>query len=202
MYDPWGKGMSSYLLRELELSMRGYPATVAVYLAALFLRFGGPVNQVKDYVLSMLLKRDIDVTKAQKALDALLKILVNEPDIDGFVESLEEKYYDRFKDALYFYIKINKKSLREVKNVIQTLLQLRMKAEDKTKRGSFKLSMTVFSDVKPSELSICGTDITVGKLWSLGFFIILLKEELLLETYHIITPAPYVDVSLLRLFKV
>jgi len=159
--------------------MRGYPATAAVYLAALllFIHFGDPVNQVKDYVLSMLLKRDIDVTKAQKALDALLKVLVNEPNIGGFVESLEEKYYDRFKDALYFYIKINKKSSREVKNVIQTLLQLRMKAKDKTKRGSFKLSVAVFSDAKPSELSIYGTDITMGKLESLGFFIMLLKRN-------------------------
>jgi len=183
--------------------MRGYPATVAVYLAALFLRFGGFINQVKDHVLSKLVERGIDATKAQKALDVLLKVLADEPDINGFVESLEERYYDRFKDALYFYIETNKGSSREIKDIIQTLLQLRMKAEDKTKRGSFKVSMTVFPAVKPNELSICGTDITVGKLRSLGFFIILLKREWFLEAeYHIIIPAPYVDVSLLRLFEV
>jgi len=188
--------------------MKGFLATISVYLSALYIRFGGSIQSVKEYILQMLLEKNISregMIKAQRALDAFIKIISSEWDIKTFIEDLEESFYSKFREALYFYIRIDV-NVDEIKRILQSLLLLRSQARDKTRKGSFKISSDDVSiEVRFSDLYVRKYDISTKRLKELGFFTINLLEELfygLHTVYHIIIPAPYVDAYILRLFRV
>ena len=190
-------------IRKIESSMRGYSSSIAVYLTALYYRFGFGLEQSKDAVMKILL--DIGeggrrVAGAQRALDTFINILTNYiPDPREFIEKLEEDLYSKFREALYFYIKA---SPRRVREIYQNMLDLKGFARDKTIKGSF---MVTSEDAEmtegPGGIFIPKYGMGLKDLRKSGFLVLAYKVEMLFgayTVYRLIVPAPYVDASILK----
>uniref|UniRef100_A0A7C1GMG7 Uncharacterized protein n=1 Tax=Thermofilum adornatum TaxID=1365176 RepID=A0A7C1GMG7_9CREN len=191
-------------IRKIDSSTRGYSSSIAVYLTALYYRFGFGLEQSKDAVMKILL--DIGeggrrVAEAQRALDTFINILTNYiPDPREFVEKLEENLYWKFRDALYYYIRA---SPRRVREIYQSMLDLKAFARDKTRKGSF---IVTSENVEMTEGSggvfIPKYGMGLKDLRESGFLVLAYRSEMWFYTvYHLIVPAPYVDASILTAYK-
>lgn len=191
-------------IREIKSSIRGYSSSIAVYLTALYYRFGFDLEQSKDAVMKILL--DIGeggrrVADAQKALDTFISILRDYTlDQREFVEKLEEDLYLKFRDALYFYIKAPTRRIREI---YKSMLDLKAFARDKTRKGSFIVTSENVEMTEGSDgIFIPKYGIGLKDLRESGFLVLAYKSEMWFYTvYHLIVPAPYVDASILTAYK-
>jgi len=161
-----------------------------------------PIKGVKEIIMTILLNVGLspqELKEAQEALNVLVELIERESEKDKVLESLEEEYYDRFKEVLYRFVRKETK-LEDVKKVVSTLLMLKMYATSETKRGSFEVISTyVVVEEREGDVIIRDFNISWRKLKEIGFYVIILRSG---NTYHIIVPAPYIDMDVLKLFEV
>jgi hypothetical protein len=176
-------------------------AAMAIYLGLLHMRFY-PIKGVKENIMTILLNVGLspqELKEAQEALNVFVELIERESEKDKVLESLEEGYYDRFKEVLYRFVR-REARLEDVKKVVSTLLMLKMYATSETKRGSFEVISTyVVVEEREGDVIIKDFNISWRKLKEIGFYVIILRSG---NTYYIIVPAPYIDMDVLKLFEV
>jgi hypothetical protein len=184
------------------------PAAVAIYLALLRIYFSPlSINKVKDDVLSQLLEHGLsaeEMKTAQEALDVFIELIKREKSaktsIEELLKSIEKSEYERFKSALYSYLRKDA-PLEEVRRIIYafTTLRTRILEGDKTDAGSYKIpSYMVTIEVVNGDYVIKNFNISMKRLRELGFFI---PIEVRGGVTSLIIPAPYTDMDVLKLFE-
>jgi len=176
-------------------------AAMAIYLGLLHMRFY-PIKGVKENIMTILLNVGLspqELKEAQEALNVFVELIERESEEDKVLESLEEEYYDRFKEVLYRFVR-KEARLEDVKKVVSTLLMLKTYATSETKRGSFEVTSTyVVVEEREGDVIIRDFNLSWRKLKEIGFYVIFLQSG---NTYYIIVPAPYIDMDVLKLFEV
>jgi len=193
------------------------PATVAVYLALLRIYFtSASIDETKDAVLSQLLEHELSAEElkvVQEALEVFVELIKRErsarTNIRELLKSIEKNEYERFKSALYSYLRKDV-PVEEVRKVIYTFTTLRGRVSegDKTDAGSYKISSypldRVTIEVIDNDCVIKGFNISMKRLRELGFFIPIearTSSEIGLTIISLIIPAPYTDMDVLKLFE-
>jgi hypothetical protein len=80
---------------------------MAIYLGLLHMRFY-PIKGVKENIMTILLNVGLspqELKEAQEALNVFVELIERESEEDKVLESLEEEYYDRFKEVLYRFVR-------------------------------------------------------------------------------------------------
>jgi hypothetical protein len=185
------------------------PATVAIYLALLRIYFTTPilVDKIKDDVLSQLLEHGLSAEElkvAQEALEVFIELIKREEkvgtNIRELLKSIEKSEYERFKSALYSYFREDA-PVEEVRRIIYTFTTLRRHALDKTDVGSYGIYLYgVTIEVVDNDYVIKDFNISTKRLRELGFFIPI-DVDVVGSLIHLIIPAPYTDMDILRLFE-
>jgi len=177
---------------------RSSAAAMAIYLGLLFIRYLY-VEEAEERILSILLNVGLspqELKEAQKALKILVDLMKLNPSSRSYIqESLEEKYYDKFKDALYRYVRRDA-DLDDVKRAVDALLKLRTNAS-KTKKGSFMVYLPRSDvEVKDEDVIIKRYNLSLKKLKEIGFHVVAWRRG-----SYIIVPAPYLDMDIFKLFE-
>jgi hypothetical protein len=179
---------------------RSSVAAMAIYLGLLLIHYYYDVEGIEERVLSILLDAGLtpqELKEAQEALKILVDLMRVHPSKRSWAESLEEYYYDKFKDALYRYIRRDA-NLDDVKRIIDILLELRrVNAYALTKKGSF--SVVLFPsdvEVKEDDVIIKRYNLSLKKLKEIGFYVPVGRGG-----SYIIVPAPYLDMDIFKLFE-
>jgi hypothetical protein len=193
------------------------PAAVAVYLALLRIYFTPtPIDATKDAVLSQLLEHGLSAEElkvVQEALEVFVELIKHERSagtgIRELLKSIEKNGYERFKSALYSYLRKDV-PVEEVRKVIYTFTTLRGRVSegDKTDAGSYKISSYPLSrvviEVIDNDYVIKDFNISMKRLRELGFFIPIearIISGIGLTIISLIIPAPYTDMDVLKLFE-
>jgi hypothetical protein len=187
------------------------PAAVAVYLALLRIYFAPAfIDETKDKILSQLLEHGLSAEElkvTQEALEVFIELIKREEkagtNIRELLKSIEKSEYERFKSALYSYLRKDA-PVEEVRRTVYafTTLRSRVLKEDKTDVGSYEISSgplyNVAIEVVDNDYVIKDFNISVKRLRELGFFIPINKLGI---SICLIIPAPYTDMDILRLFE-
>jgi hypothetical protein len=187
------------------------PAAVAIYLALLRIYFAPVfIDETKDEILSQLLEHGLSAEElkvAQEALEVFIELIKREEkvgtNIRELLKSIEKSEYERFKSALYSYLRKDA-PVEEVRRTVYafTTLRSRVLKEDKTDVGSYEISSgplyNVAIEVVDNDYVIKDFNISVKRLRELGFFIPINKLGI---SICLIIPAPYTDMDILRLFE-
>jgi hypothetical protein len=188
------------------------PAAVAVYLALLRIYFAPAfIDETKDEILSQLLEHGLSAEElkvAQEALEVFIELIKREEkvgtNIRELLKSIEKSEYERFKSALYSYLREDA-PVEEVRRTIYafTTLRSRVSEGDKTDVGSYEISSyRVAIEVVDNDHVIKDFNISVKRLKELGFFIpIKARRAATVTVVSLIIPAPYTDMDVLRLFE-
>jgi len=156
---------------------------------------------VVDNVLGVLVKylSPQDLVKAQKALEIFQDLMRREKSVSEVIESMEDEKYETFKSSLYRFLRRDVK-LDEIRKIVQVLLDLRKRANRKTKRGSYTVSLSFNAPVTEVENIRIDAGISIKHLRELGFFVLAIPWG---HPYYcdVIVPAPYVDTDILTLFE-
>jgi hypothetical protein len=123
------------------------PAAVAVYLALLRIYFAPSfIDEIKDVVLSQLLKHGLGAEElkiAQEALEVFIELIKREEkvgtNIRELLRSIEKSEYERFRSALYSYLRKDA-PVEEVRRIIHAFTTLRIHTLDKTDVGSYEIN--------------------------------------------------------------
>jgi hypothetical protein len=197
-------------------------ATIAIYLSSLYRYFYHTIEGIEENIMSLMLSAGLspqELIEAQNALNMFIR-LINEHEkrkiyVNEFLESLEEKYYERFKDALYRYVK-KEAEPSYVKKIIDTLLKLRAtRMSQRTKKGSFRIYSIGRYSISSLNIEARGDDLVIEdrvfdlslslkRLRELGFYVVVTKnidDARNVARYDIIVPAPYMDMDILKLFE-
>lgn len=177
---------------------RSSATAMAIYLGLLYIRYRF-VEEAEERILSILLDVGLspqELKEAQEALKILVDLMkLNLSSRSYIQESLEEKYYDKFKDALYRYVRRDA-DLDDVKRAVDALLKLRINAS-KTKKGSFMVVLPPSDvEVKDEDVIIKRYNLSLKKLKEIGFHVVAERGG-----SYIIVPAPYLDMDIFKLFE-
>jgi len=176
--------------------LRGYRAKAVVYLTMLVKRFCHEcdIKGTGSQIIKLLGIEPNRLKEVTDALKALIKALSStDLGIDTAIEELESHYYYEFVEALYFFIKdgANKYIL---KVVFTKLFHRKMRADEKTRKGSFVVKcLTESLDTciaKDLELNM-----SYNELRQLGIVLpyYYYTYFLYITQYYVVVPALYAD---------
>jgi hypothetical protein len=166
---------------------RGDPVSIStLYLSILYIRLHH-VKGLKSNIITTLRNiglKETDLYRAIRLLYELEKYIEEIKRNVDLLEKIEEEHYHRFSTALYTFIKST--DFSGVEKYIKAFIELERVCSYKTRKGSFKIWLSLFKPEDKMTINIISEALKTG-------FLVLVIPGTKEEGYHVVVPAPYRD---------